>query len=327
MKTSELPANCLPSRVAGDSVYLIDVGDDRLPEPLYQLSLERLCAQADPVRVRLPLSLLPSIVDSEGLPGPRGLIVHTGRCGSTLLANMLGAHPAVRMIQEAEAVNQILADDGPAPFVSAVLRAFGRGLPPAAAVLVKSTNWNVLRLRSMLAAFPRASAVFLWRPAADVVASCLDVPPAWAKWQHDPPVRDRWYPHDPADGADPADMSDPAAFYAHAWRVSAAAALDAAREFGDRVKVMSYAELRADPGAMAAAGARHFGLPVTPDLVARMTQHAARYSKNPSVRFDPAGAHARRQLTAGQRGTVERMTARLEAELDRAGPAGPAGGR
>ncbi len=316
MKASELPANCLPSRVAGDSVYLIDVGDDRLPEPLYQLSLERLCAQADPVKVRLPLSRLTSIVDGEGLPGPRGLIVHTGRCGSTLLANMLSAHPSVRMIHEAETLNQILVDGGSGPAVSAVLRAFGRGLPPSAAVLVKTTNWNVLELGRMLATFPQASAIFLWRPAVDVVASCLDVAPPWEKWQDDPAVRERWYPHDPADGPDPADMTDPAAFYAHAWRASVAAALGAAREFGDRVKVMSYAELRAGPGAMAAASARHFRLPVTPDLVARMTEHTASYSKNPSVPFDPAGAHSRRQLTASQRDVVERMTGRMRAELD-----------
>lgn len=316
MKTSEIPANCLPSRVEGDSVYLIDVGHDRLREPLYQLTLARLCRQAEPVKVRLPLSLLSSIVDREGLPGPRGLIVHTGRCGSTLLANMLGAHPAGRMIQEAEALNEILIDGRPASTVSAVLRAFGRGLPPTKAVLVKSTNWNVLELSRVLTAFPEASAVFLWRPAVDVVASCLDEPPPWTKWQDDPAMRDRWYPPDPADGANPADMTDPAEFYAHAWRVSAAAALAAAREFGNRVKVVSYAELRADPGAVAAANARHFGLPVTPDLVARMTASTARYSKDPSVRFDPAGTHARRQLTAAQRGVVERMTERLQAELD-----------
>lgn len=315
MKPAELPANCLPSRVLDDSVYLIDVGDDRLPEPLYQLSLERLCDQADPVRVRVPLGLLPSIADREGLSGPRGLIVHTGRCGSTLLANMLGAHPAVRMIKEAEALNQILLDRGPEPVVSAILRAFGRGLPRQSAVLVKCTNWNVLALRQVLTTFPGASAIFLWRPAAEVVASCLDVQPPWATWRDDPQVLRTWYPPDPADGASPADMTDPAAFYAHAWRVSAAAALEAAREFGNRVAIMSYAQLRADPGAMATASARHFGLPVTPGLAARMTAHTARYSKNPSVPFDPAGTHARRQLSAAQRAVVERMTAGLEAEL------------
>jgi hypothetical protein len=309
VKLTELPANCLPSRVLEDDVYLIDAGGDRLADPLYQISLERLCEQGNPLRIRLPLDTLASITEREGLPGPRGLIVHTGRCGSTLLGNMLGAHPAVRMIKEAEALNQILLDRGSTAAVTAVLRAFGRGLPPGSAVVVKCTTWNILELRRMLVTFPDASAVFLWRPAAEVVASCLDVPPPWVRWRDDPGLCGTWYP-----GA-PADLTDLAAFYGHAWRVTAAAALDAAAEFGDRMKFISYAELRADPRRIATASARHFALPVTPDLAACMTRHADRYSKNPSVRFDPAGAHARRQLTAAQNVVVERMTGRLEAGL------------
>ena len=318
MRAGGLPAGCLPSRVSGGDVYLIDVGDDRLGEPLYQLSLARLCAE-DPVRVRLPLRSLEVLADEEALPGPRGLIFHTGRCGSTLLANMLGAHPAARMIHEAEALNQSLIDHarlgGGAPAVRAVVRAFGRGLPPAGALLVKTSTWNVAELRALLAAFPGASAVFLWRPAAEVVASCLDVPSPWQKWQGDPAARERWLPGDPRTPADPADLAQ---FYANAWRVSAAAALGARREFGDRLKIVSYAELRADPAATAAAAARHFRLPVTPGLTDHMAAKAAGYSKNPAARFDPAGTHARRQLSAGQLAAVQRITAELESRLRQA---------
>jgi hypothetical protein len=309
MKLSELPDTCLPSRVLGESVYFIDAGHDRLPEPLYQISLERLCEQGQPVKARLPLDILPGLAEAEGLAGPRGLIFHTGRCGSTLLANMLGAHPAARMIKEPEAFNQILLDRAPTAAVGAVLRAFGRGMPAGTALLLKCTNWNVLEIRRLLSAFGAASALFLWRPAVEVVASCLDVPPPWVSWQHDPGLRDTWYP----DGPD--DVTDPAVFYAHAWRVCAAAALGAAGEFPGRVRILSYAELRADLSASAAASARYFGLPVTPDLVASMTGQAAMYSKNPSVRFDPGGRHARRQPTPEQRAAVERLTGPLEAAL------------
>lgn len=312
MKLSELPANCLPSRVMDEHIYLVDAGRDRLPEPLYQVSLERLCEQEKAARVRIGLDTLVRLAEDEELPGPAGLIFHTGRCGSTLLANMLGAHPAVRMIKESEALNQILVDRGSAAAVGAVLQAFGRGLPATDFLLVKCTNWNIVESRLLLSAFPRASAIFLWRPAAEVVASCLDVPPLWADWHEDPGLCATWYPQD---AADPVDFTDPAAFYAHAWRVTAAAALDAAAEFGGRMKIISYAELRDDPAGITAASAGHFGVPVTPELVTTMTEQSAMYSKYPAGPFDPAGAHARPRLSDAQRETAERIAGQLEARL------------
>ena len=312
MKLTELPANCLPSRVMDENIYLVDVGHDRLAEPLYQVSLERLCEQEKAARVRIGLDTLVSLTESERLAGPQGLIFHTGRCGSTLLANMLGAHPAVRMVKESEALNQILLDHGSPAAVSAILRGFGRGLPAAAALLVKCTNWNMGEYRRLLDAFPAASAIFLWRPAAEVVASCLDVPPLWADWHEDPELCGTWYPQVPAN---PAELTRPVEFYAHAWRVTAAAALDAAGEYGSRMRIISYAQLRADPAAVAAASARHFGVPATPEHLARMTAQAAMYSKYPAGPFDPAGVHARPQLSASDRRVVDRIAGRLEARL------------
>ncbi len=313
MKLTELPANCVPSRVLADSVYLIDAGDDRFPEPLYAISLARLCEQGSPVKLRLPLQMLRAITGAEALAGPRGLIVHTGRCGSTLLANMLGIHPAVRMIKEPDALSQILLDRAPASAVAAILRAFGRGLPAASAVLVKCTNWQTLELGRLLAELKQARAIFLWRPAEEVVASYLDQPALWQSWRYDPERRDTWFPREPAY---PLDFADLAVLYAHAWRVSAIAALRARQEFADRVKIISYAELREDPGEIVRASAQHFGLTATPELTARMTRHAAGYSKSPDVPFDPSGIHARQQLTAAQRRVVSRIAGPLEAELD-----------
>lgn len=312
MKVSELPANCLPSRILGNHVYLVDVEQDQLTEPSYQVSLERLCELGRATRVRIGLDTLVTLAASEQLPGPAGLIFHTGRCGSTLLANMLGDHPAVRMIKESEALNEILLDRGSAATVGAIVRAFGRGLPATASLVVKCTNWNILEFRMLLSAFPGASAVFLWRPVAEVVASCLDVPPLWADWPADPELCATWYPQDPAD---PVDLTDPVAFYAHAWRVTAAAALDAAAEFGNRMRIISYAELSADPAGIAAASARQFGVPVTAEQVSQMATRAGRYSKYPAGPFDPAGVHARPRLSAAHREVAERIAGRLEARL------------
>ncbi len=311
MRLSELPANFLPSRILAGHVYLIGAGQDRFPEPLYQISLARLFEQDQPVTVRLPLKILSALVQLEGLPGPGGLIFHTGRCGSTLLANMLGAHPAVRMIKEPEALNQVLLDREPTAAIAAVLRAFGRGLARGAMLVVKCTTWNIAEQRQLLTTFPQARAIFLWRPAAEVVASCLDTPAPWGSPHDHPWLLGRLIP----DG--PARRPDPVALYGHAWRAAAQAALQAREEFGDRVKVISYAELRADPGKAAVASARHLALPVTPDLAASMAQHAAMYSKDPAVRFAPAGVHARRPLTATQADLVERMTRDVEGELAR----------
>lgn len=340
MKLSELPANCVPSRVLADSVYLIDAGDDRFSEPLYQISLARRCEQGHAMKLRLPLEMLPVITEIEALAAPRGLIAHTGRCGSTLLANMLGTHPAVRMIKEPEALSQVLIDRAPIRAVAAILRAFGRGLPASAAVLVKCTNWQALELGRLLAEFGDTRAIFLWRPAAEVVASYLDQPALWQSWRYDPERRATWFPHETAETTetteisetteitetvetaettDPLNFTDLAVLYAHAWRVSCVAALRARREFADRVKIISYAELRADPGEIVRASAHHFELPATHDLIAQMTRDSARYSKTPDVAFDPMGIHARQQLTAAQRRVVSRIAGTLEADLILAG--------
>ncbi|MDH6129996.1 hypothetical protein [Kitasatospora sp. GP82] len=313
MKIADLPPDCLPSKVASEGVELTDIGRDELPEPFYGQALARLNERGRPVRVRVPLDTLARLSDFEGLPGPRGLVFHVGRCGSTLLANMLGANPAVRSVKEPEALNQALLEgsSGSVEPARTVLRAFGRGLPAESGLVVKCTSWNTRRMRQLLAAFPDAPAVFLWRPAVEVVASCLATEPAWAGWRDDPALGETWFPQDPSAAG------DRISFYAHAWRSVAGAALEAAEAFGPRVRFVSYAELRQAPGEVATATARYFGLPVSPESSALMAQQATRYSKDPSgtARFDPAGSHSRPQLTEQQRALVEGITGPQEAAL------------
>jgi hypothetical protein len=310
-----IPDNCLPGRLDGGDAYLLDIGADDLSDPLYQQSLARIHAAAHPVQLRMPVGRLRALVDAESLPGPAGLIFHTGRCGSTLLANMIGDHPRVRMLKEPEVLNQALADGHPPDTAGTVLRAFARGLDPATRVAVKCTSWNVLAIGGLLDAFPDARAVFLWRPAAEVVASNLNSPPGWVRWRDSPDLMEAWLPGCPAGAAD-----DLSVFYGHAWRVSADAALEVAGHYAGRLRLLPYAALKADPGGTAAGVARHFGLDAGPEETARMGRRAHVYAKDPETRarFSPAGAHARGPLSRRQAEAVAAVAAGREALLERA---------
>jgi hypothetical protein len=295
------------------AIELTDIGLDPLPEPFFDQSLARLHAGSPqlPLRVRMPWRTMAALTELRQLPEPSGLVFHTGRCGSTLLANMLGAHPDTRVVKEPEALNQALLEGLPGADVRTLLRGYGAGLPPGGALVMKCTSWNAVRARQLLELVPGVPALFLWRSAAEVVASCLASGAAWDSWRASPVLVDRWFPQ--ASGV----AADPVAFYAHAWRATAAAALELSREPGRLVTLMGYHQLQQHPAVMAAEAARLFGLEVNEDANARMVAQTMRYSKDPAgrARFDPGERHARGRLDAADRHLVDQICHREEHEL------------
>jgi hypothetical protein len=121
-------------------------------------------------------------VDDEGLLA--GVVFHTARCGSTLLAHLLAAGRGTRVLDEPSTVNAVLGDPSLSPddrrSLLRRLAATARAGPvPAGAVVLKATSWNVLHADVLLAAFPDARAVFVLRDPLEVLVSLTERPPGW----------------------------------------------------------------------------------------------------------------------------------------------------
>ncbi len=307
-----LPAGAVPVRASwpDGSVELVEVpsGAVRSAEaPAVALSLDALRFAPGSRRWGGPADAIRRLVEHERLPLPAGLIFHSGRCGSTLLANMLSAHPGLRVLNESAVINQFLLNRrAGADELRTLTRAFSRGLPAGARVVVKTSSWNVLDAPGILAALPGVPTVFIWRHAADVVASCLHSASAWAE---EPTMR-RWLMRRIAPSTSDQPLSA-AEFYARAWQEMTRAGVALAETAGDRVRVVRYDELRARPVELAAEIAAAFGAPVTGAVAGGMRRTARIYSKDPVGRavFDPGGVHARPELPERERVLVASLTA------------------
>lgn len=139
-------------------------------------------------RTRLrPLAADPADPTEPAGPTDRllaGVVFHTARCGSTLLAHLLAARQGTSVLDEPPAVNRILADPGlTATSRRSLLRRLvatcrvgpGRG----AAVVLKCSSRNVLDAGVVLTAFPDTPVVFVLRDPLEVLVSLTERPPGW----------------------------------------------------------------------------------------------------------------------------------------------------
>lgn len=311
---SALPAHAIPTRAdwRKDSVELTDMSGVSLTCPFYNMTLAKVLEEGSPRRFAGSRGALIGLAAAERLPSPAAFVFHTGRCGSTLLANMLAGHPALRVIKEPEILNKLLVRrPGDDDALDALLRVFSRGLGPDQGTVVKVSSWNTVAIERFLTVFPTAPAVFVWREAAPVIASCLARPPAWRLGREVLALMDAWAPLPDVD-------ADPVGLYAGAWLAPVLAALEAAEVFGERVMMLSYGELCAAPGHVLADAAARIGVsfpdPLARDIIARTTRT---YSKDPEGQavFDPAVKHARAPLGDADLARVAELTGEAEARL------------
>jgi hypothetical protein len=92
------------------------------------------------------------------------------------------------------------------------------------------------------------------------------------------------------------------------------------------VHLVSYDDLVADPAGLAREVAAHFDLDVPEVDPADIEEVAGRYSKDPRMGFDPAGAHLRPALPPSVAGEVAAASALLMGRLE-ARTGGSAGSR
>ncbi len=307
----------LPCRVDDQfALTYIDIGRDSFAAPRFDDVVERHCKADPPVErpvFRLPACDIADIADSgRSVVGPAGIIAHVGRCGSTLLCNLLAATGGWATIKEPEVINRLLLRRANEPdaarretiaaLVAGALHSLAYGVRRDAAgaarrCAVKLSSWNLLTADAFVARLPSTPIVMLARDPWATVASSLQQAPDWY--------------HAAADMPPPHDRPALARLFATEWHrvVEAALALPGAPLF------VRYEALIDDPGAVVGAVRRHFGddRSIAPDsLDVVMRQYSKAAGREP---FDPGGLHRRDGLDDDLREMVTAITASSWARL------------
>jgi hypothetical protein len=250
-----------------------DLGHRRFGEPMLQDTIARWATEepSAPV-VRTGLDALLALDQAPSLD-PSGLIFHSSRCGSTLLARSLRQIPGCVVVSEPDIVNSLLLAD-PAiiddktrvQMLRLLLRALGRRrFGDERHYVVKLSSWNVCRLNLFRQAFPDSPALWLQRRPAEVLRSLLAHSPAWLQWRDKPDAAAAMFA---VAGAELPAL-EPAAFYARAL----VAIFQAAQAAPGAMATIDYADL---PDAGWSTVAPRFGMAPDADDIARM-QADARY--------------------------------------------------
>lgn len=205
-----------------------------------------------------------------------GTIAHVSRCGSTLVARMLGAASSLVVVSEPPPLDTVLragpADVPPAlrlRAIRATVATLGRRRTGReTGLVVKLDAWHLASMERLREAFPDAPTVLLFRDPADVLASQMRVPGLqMVAGVLGPPF-------------DAIPASSPA--LEHRARVVGLLFELAARL--EQVLLVGYVEL---PEGVATRVAPHFGVALSPDERAAMGVVSREDAKSPSRAFVP----------------------------------------
>lgn len=137
------------------------------------------------LRIRTGLNALLAGAEQEDALPLGGLIYHMSRCGSTLLAQMLGAVPQHAIASEPGPLDDLLlwawrtqlSPEAAAPAVRAIVAALGRRRGTGAERLfIKTDAWHTLLMSQLHAAFPAVPWVYLFRDPLEVLVSHQGMP-------------------------------------------------------------------------------------------------------------------------------------------------------
>ncbi|OAN63891.1 hypothetical protein A7X12_19000 [Sphingomonas sp. TDK1] len=181
------PLEWLPVRIVdSDDGPLVDwayFGDDPLKDSFFEDSMQRALARPFN-RVFRHVTKLDDFIDNapdDGAAAPlRGLVYHMSRCGSTLVAQMLGALPATLSLSEpgpfdaavrlAMAGAGLRGDRGTA-LLRAMASALGRARHGERQCFIKLDSWHILAFPLIHAALPHVPWVYLFRDPVEVLVS------------------------------------------------------------------------------------------------------------------------------------------------------------
>lgn len=166
------PAGWIPWRVLepGSDLAWLPLDGERFHEPLFEMTLDRLRrAGVRPLRTRCDRLDAP-FPGLERLP-PSLFLFHISRCGSTLLAQMLGLDPAVEVLSEPPLLDHLLrsSQDGRVDPLLALLGQ--RRFPESRRLVVKLDSWHLAFHGRLRALYPEVPCVLLFCEPGRVVAS------------------------------------------------------------------------------------------------------------------------------------------------------------
>jgi hypothetical protein len=133
----------------------------------------------DPFRLlfrhQTSLATLAAVAAASASVRPSGFILHSSRCGSTLVTQMLAAlggpaPPATLVLSEPAPLDTMLRA-GHVDRVRWMVAALGRGRAEGKPYVVKLDAWAVLSLATITRAFPDVPLVFLYRDPVEVMVS------------------------------------------------------------------------------------------------------------------------------------------------------------
>lgn len=189
-----LPTEFIFNR-ANSLVRWIDFGTKCLTEPSFDATLEYLRGSNPPAPEKVTsVDLFLDTASATPMVLPSGVIFHVGRCGSTLLANVLKAGELIVTLSEAQPLSHFfeaspfsgapcLAEISNArrAFLDALVRLYAHyGATSAnAKVLIKCNTFSILTLSLIRKIWPTVPFVILIRDPIEVIVSNLNDPPGW----------------------------------------------------------------------------------------------------------------------------------------------------
>jgi hypothetical protein len=288
------------------ATYYADLGANAFDSPLFDDLVESHRAFGTNAFVfRLPADAVLAAATRPAGRGPDGLVFHVGRCGSTLLCNLLASVGRWVALREPEFLNKLLgrlaaepdrdAKDRLGVLVAQSLRSLAHGVrldgdAGERGCVVKLSSWNAMLAHEVVARLETTPLIVLTRDPCATVASFLRDPP-------------HWNPELPC----PEDRLGSVRFFAEAWLGTIDAMLHLPSE---RTLFVDYDDLITAPSTVLLSVCRHLGdTRVNANITA--TENILKvYSKGTrGEQFEPEGRHRPHCLDEAERKLVAAITA------------------
>jgi hypothetical protein len=294
-----------------NQVVFRKLADIDLDEPLYY----QTHADVGASYVTVPLDEF--ITTTTQLPWPQRpkIICHTGRCGSTLLTNMLALSSSIIMLREPSFLNAALQSDLQArrsgasagwDFTVGVLKYCACAASSSNRLLViKATSWGTVDLLINVRRLIEGTWLALWRDPVEVVSSQFYYPPGWSRSS----VVLTALGYDPKYYVGIAERQ--VELFVAMWCRAAKAFIDSSQS----LRLFSYYQLTSDPQGSLDVANRWLGIIDDPAEDPKLREVLGRYSKDNPRRARSAAAVPHKKLSDPNRRRVMEATDSLVATL------------
>ena len=176
------------------------IADAKFNDPFFHETVERIRRERPQLRsVYTDLDALLQVAKLAKASEPSGLILHTSRCGSTLVANACRALGGARIFAEAPVVDKLVSrlfTDAPhnstrellyLTLVRAAIEILGRsGDESTTPYVVKFAAASILQISRIRRICPTVPIVILYRHPLEILVSNLRNPPHWMVIDNNP---------------------------------------------------------------------------------------------------------------------------------------------